>query len=448
MLAPKLTTKPVAKATLRARRPPDEYIELLSRSEGEFLDFVRQLEQNPLFKDLIQEGVVSRVKFRGRLPREKYEEYMDAEFFLFLEEHEITKVVGWDKDFLSDSALNRVSELARKYKVPSGTLTRYLRYLRSTAQEGSRSLVSHAVRIYQQDSYSVNRAAPTAFTDPTDFIAAENRVDLSSIIGMAQEFVEKYGLTEQDFINDILSGEMGAEEISRHYHCSVREAEMLVAAAEQISFAESYEAMVEGMAPTSSGTASSSGETPVAYVSVQDDGAYRLEFDGDSVYVQRYRIRPKSIEESELLDGNPELRELIDRARFINQRMSVLSRIICAVCERQKQFFVSGDPVQLRPLSQADIARDLKEHQSTISRIIRSKVIGTPHGVFPLTYLCQNKTDVVARLVQAYPDKPDTQIRDILLDEYGCRIARRTVAYHRGKRMRRKASREKKKKRA
>jgi len=447
MLAPKLTAKPVAKPTLRARRPPDEYIDLLSRSEKEFLEFVQQLEQHPLFNELIQQGVVSRVRFRGRLPRDKYEEYMDREFFRFLETYKITDVPDWDKDFLSDNALNRVPELARKYQVPAGTLTRFLRYLRSTSREGGHSLVAQAASAYQQDVHAADISSQEAFPDPADLVASKSRVDLSTVIAITQEFVEKYGLTEQDFINDILSGEVAAEEISAKYGCSVREAEEVLSAAGEISFVESYESAIETPSSGSTGAgASSSGESPVAYVSVNDDGSYCLEFDGDSVYVQRYRIRPKCLEESGLLAQYPELRELIDRARFINQRMSVLSRVICAVCERQKNFLLTGDPLQLRPLSQADIARDLKEHQSTISRIIRGKTIGTPHGIFPLTYLCQSKTDVIARLVQAYPDKPDIQIRDILLHEYGCKIARRTVAYHRGKRARRKASREKKRK--
>ncbi len=156
--------------------------------------------------------------------------------------------------------------------------------------------------------------------------------------------------------------------------------------------------------------------------------------------MQRYRIRLKSLDDPGAVDRDPVVRELIDRARFINQRMSVLSRIIVALCERQRPFLSTGNAIELRPLSQADIARDLKEHQSTISRVIRNKTIGTTFGNLPMTYLCQGKTDVIARLVEANPDKPDIQIRDILLNDYQCRIARRTVAYHRGKRTRRKPS--------
>lgn len=442
MLGPRLSARPLPKPALRARRPPDEYIDLLSRSESEFVRFVQQLEQNPVFTELLQQGVISRVKFRGRLPREKYEEYMDREFFRFLDTFGIVNVPGWDKDFLSDTALNHVNDLAKKYKVPEGTLIRFLRYLRSTSSEVSRSSILQLSLSSNSGDYGTEATYPSGFSNPTDFVESESRVDISDVIATAQGFVEKFGLSEQDFLNDILSGELSAQEISDLYHCSVRESEEIFAVAEQINFVESYESAVEShpSPPPAASNSGSAADSPIAFVRCREDGSVGIEFDGDSVYVQRYRIRLKSLDDPRDVDRDPVVRELIDRARFINQRMSVLSRIIVAICERQRPFLTTGNAIELRPLSQADIARDLKEHQSTVSRVIRNKTLGTTFGNFPLTYLCQGKTDVIARLVEANPDKPDIKILDILVNDYQCRIARRTVAYHRGKRTRRKPS--------
>jgi hypothetical protein len=69
--------------------------------------------------------------------------------------------------------------------------------------------------------------------------------------------------------------------------------------------------------------------------------------------------------------------------------------------------------------------------------LIRNKNIETPHGVIPLLFLCQSKTDVVARLIAQYPKLTDYQVVIRLREDYDCQIARRTVAYHRGKRLRR-----------
>jgi DNA-directed RNA polymerase specialized sigma54-like protein len=135
--------------------------------------------------------------------------------------------------------------------------------------------------------------------------------------------------------------------------------------------------------------------------------------------------------------ATPDARDLLLRARFINQRLSVLSRLITTLCNQQTEYLVSGDPRQLKPLAQAELARQLGEHPSTVSRLIRSKVVDTPWGRTPLLFLCQSKTDVVARLVAQYPGLTDQEVVSRLREEYDCYIARRTVAYHRGKRLRR-----------
>jgi hypothetical protein len=55
----------------------------------------------------------------------------------------------------------------------------------------------------------------------------------------------------------------------------------------------------------------------------------------------------------------------------------------------------------------------------------------------PLLFLCQSKTDVVARLIAEFPGLTDQEVVSRLREDYECYIARRTVAYHRGKRVRR-----------
>ena len=92
---------------------------------------------------------------------------------------------------------------------------------------------------------------------------------------------------------------------------------------------------------------------------------------------------------------------------------------------------------KLKPLAQAELSRQMGEHPSTVSRLIRNKSIETPWGKIPLLFLCQSKTDVVARLIAQFPKLTDQEVVVKLRDEFDCYIARRTVAYHRGKRLRR-----------
>lgn len=418
------------KPTLRARRPPETYVELLSKSEEDFYRYIENLESHPLFRKLLQDGLVSKVRFRGKIPREKYEEYMDREVFAFLEQSGITQREGWEKDLLTPSAMQRIPELAQKYGVARGALRRYVRYLLSTQREEVSS-----------GSFARRQAMPEdEGFDPLEIAPGDTQVDLSDLIEIFTQFKDKYDLTEQDFVDDILHGDLTAEELAERYGCTLREAEEVLEAADRVAFVETYE--TSATAPRASAPAAPPSVEPLAHVSVNPDGSLAIQFASDSVYVQRYRIRARDDQVP------PEARELLHQLRFVNQRLNTLSRMITVLCEHQKKYLATGNPLYLKPLSQADVARALKsskgdktEHASTVCRLIRGKVISTPHGILPLTFFCQSKTDVIARVVRECPDKSDSQIREILEHDYDCKIARRTVSYHRGKREHRKTVR-------
>jgi len=111
--------------------------------------------------------------------------------------------------------------------------------------------------------------------------------------------------------------------------------------------------------------------------------------------------------------------------------------LITVLCSLQVDYLKSGEMRKLKPLAQAELSRQMGEHPSTVSRLIRNKSIETPWGKIPLLFLCQSKTDVVARLIAQFPKLTDQEVVVKLRDEFDCYIARRTVAYHRGKRLRR-----------
>jgi DNA-directed RNA polymerase specialized sigma54-like protein len=162
------------------------------------------------------------------------------------------------------------------------------------------------------------------------------------------------------------------------------------------------------------------------------------------VYTQRYHIRPGTLKAIRGEANIPAVaRELLTKARFINQRLSALSRLIRVLCGQQLDYLNTGDIRQMKPLAQAELARQLGEHPSTVSRLIRGKVIETLYGRMPLLFLCQSKTDVVARLIGEFPKLTDQEVVTRLREDYNCFIARRTVAYHRGKRLRRNKRRKK-----
>lgn len=408
--------------TLRLRRPPEEYVSLLAQNEQEFRSYVNTFEDNPLFNRLLKDGVVHKVRLRGKIPREKYEEFMDAQLLAFLREYSIEAFEGWERDFLAPNALGRVSELSTKYKVPEGVLVKHLRYIRSSDQ-GS-LLSSRLTRSSSQSDSSYSSV---------DSASGGAMVDLSETIEATREFVERYDVSEQDFLDLILSGETSPDELATRFGCSLREAEELLESTDRVYLAQNYEDESQAQPRAKARNGGEMREEAVAFVQIVE-GQLSIQFDHDSIYAQRYRIK----RDQKVDAGLPGVvREFLTRARFINQRLSALSRLITTLCNQQLEYLGSGDMRQLKPLAQAELARQLGEHPSTVSRLIRGKSIETPWGKLPLLFLCQSKTDVVARLIGEFPNLTDQAVVTRLREDYNCQIARRTVAYHRGKRVRR-----------
>ncbi|MDF2441260.1 MAG: polymerase sigma-54 factor [Abditibacteriota bacterium] len=481
--------------TLRLRRPPEEYVSLLSKSEPEFQEFIEAFEKHPLFDRLMREGTIAKLRLRGRIPAARYEEFMDTQLLEFLRTSQILEHLDWERDLLSPHALSRVPELAQKYNVAPGTLLRHLRYLKSSSESNfSSSRASRLKNACSDRNHGEGHHGKRSSGELIEQTAAgDTRVDLTEIIETTREWVQRYNVSEQDFLDIVLGGEALPEALAGRFGCSLREAEEVLEAADRLYLAESYEAAGQGQAQSTLNGPRES-EAPVAWVEVIGDKV-AIQFHHDSVYTQRYHIKPHvlraALAASPLKDsgsannglsggmhhggGVPsgdkssngphgaaseaglnamplngaassaaaegrlpaEARELLARARLINQRLSALSRLITSLCNAQIEYLRSGDMRHLKPLAQAELARQMGEHPSTISRLIRGKCIETPWGKFPLLFLCQSKTDVVARLIGTFPKLTDLEVVSRLREEHDCNIARRTVAYHRGKRLRR-----------
>ncbi len=416
---------------LRMRRPPTEYVSLLSQSEKEFRSYVDSLETHPAFDRLMSDGVIARVRLRGKIPREKYEAFMDEQMMDYLQFFGITNHDEWERDFLSPHAMERAAEIAEKYGAPVGDTLKFLRYLSSTGASNMAGVLSSGGG--DRSSGGGEGGDRPSMDDTMSGVAL---VDLTEIIETTRSFVERYEVSEQEFLDLVLSGEATAEILAEHFECSILEAEEVLEAADRVYLAQGYEGA--GQMPdrkAQPARAVNSNDEPVAFVQV-NEGELAIQFHHDSVYTQRYRIKPGAIKELKK-DAPEDARDLLMRARYINQRLSALSRLITQLCELQIDYLATGDVRKLKPLAQAALARDLGEHPSMVSRLIRKKFVETQWGKIELIFLCQSKTDVVARLIAQHPALTDQEVVMRLREDYECFIARRTVAYHRGKRLRR-----------
>jgi RNA polymerase sigma-54 factor len=145
------------------------------------------------------------------------------------------------------------------------------------------------------------------------------------------------------------------------------------------------------------------------------------------------------------------VRSRIDAARWfidaIRQRKDTLMAVMTAIAAVQKEYFISGDESNLKPMILNDIAKKLNMDVSTISRVASSKYVQTPFGTLLLKNLFSESfqnddgdeistkeiKQVVKKLIEE-EDKSSPLTDDKLLGllkKQGYGIARRTVAKYR-----------------
>ncbi|HKK89392.1 MAG TPA: RNA polymerase factor sigma-54 [Saprospiraceae bacterium] len=145
------------------------------------------------------------------------------------------------------------------------------------------------------------------------------------------------------------------------------------------------------------------------------------------------------------------IKNKIDSAKWfidaIRQRQNTLYRTMYTIMQYQKEFFLTGDRAQLKPMILKDIADVTGLDISTISRVANSKYVQTEFGTIHLKDFFSESivkddgevvsTNEVKSILQDIIDeenksKPlsDENLKK-LLDEQGYKIARRTVAKYR-----------------
>ena len=144
-------------------------------------------------------------------------------------------------------------------------------------------------------------------------------------------------------------------------------------------------------------------------------------------------------------------RPKVDAARLfieaVRQRQETLLRTMKAITQMQRQFFLTQDPNELKPLILKDVAEKAGYDISTVSRVRNSKYCLLDGRMYPLSYFFKHPRsnakgesvdaakaqDAISRLVAA-EDKThplsDQQI-SLLLAQMGINIKRRTVAKYR-----------------
>ncbi len=145
------------------------------------------------------------------------------------------------------------------------------------------------------------------------------------------------------------------------------------------------------------------------------------------------------------------IKQKIDSAKWfidmIQQRQHTLLSTMDAIMNYQKEFFLTGDQTNLRPMILKDIAEITGLDISTVSRVANSKFVQTEFGTFRLKFFFSESlsTDsgeevstrevkkILSDLMEGEDKKKplsDERLTE-LLQEKGYNIARRTVAKYR-----------------
>ncbi len=145
------------------------------------------------------------------------------------------------------------------------------------------------------------------------------------------------------------------------------------------------------------------------------------------------------------------IKQKLDSAKWfidaIKQRQHTLMQTMQAIVDFQKEFFLTGDEMNLKPMILKDIAEITDLDVSTVSRVANSKFVQTEFGTFKLKYFFSESlqtesgeevsTREVKSILQDIIDeenkrKPfsDEKLTK-MLQEKGYNIARRTVAKYR-----------------
>lgn len=153
----------------------------------------------------------------------------------------------------------------------------------------------------------------------------------------------------------------------------------------------------------------------------------------------------------EIAEANAFIRQKRDEAatfmRVLEMRQQTLFRVMWAIVQWQREFFMTDDPLRIRPMILKDISGATGDDVSVISRATAGKYVATRQGVYPIKFFFNERrkenddtsTPKVLAALRKVIDEEDKRrpLSDAAIAEVmqraGFDIARRTVAKYREK---------------
>jgi RNA polymerase sigma-54 factor len=139
-------------------------------------------------------------------------------------------------------------------------------------------------------------------------------------------------------------------------------------------------------------------------------------------------------------ENKNDLRSDFDKANLfikcLQQRTNTMQRLLERISTLQKEYILKGEKY-IVPLTRAQIAKELKVHESTISRAVSSKSVQLPDGkIVPMSLFFDRSLGIRTELKETInAEKKEDPLSDSeivkILSNKGIILARRTVAKYR-----------------
>ncbi len=137
-------------------------------------------------------------------------------------------------------------------------------------------------------------------------------------------------------------------------------------------------------------------------------------------------------------DAKPELKQDLEKAslfvKCLQQRNHTMERLLMRVVGMQRDYIIKGEKY-IKPVTRAQLSRELEVHESTISRAVANKAVQLPNKrIVPLSSFFDRSLNIRSELKEIIENevKPysDSDLVEIL-GQRGYEVARRTVAKYR-----------------
>jgi RNA polymerase sigma-54 factor len=193
---------------------------------------------------------------------------------------------------------------------------------------------------------------------------------------------------------------------------------------------------------------------PDMIVERNEEGHWRIFCNDDVhpelVWNQAYEQKVSSCQDEQVQAFvKDKYRQFLWLTKSLEQRKQTLLNIMTVIVDKQKQCFETGFAA-LKPLTMREVAEELGIHESTVSRAVKNKYVQTPFGTVELRRFFSSavssvyadddaassvkvKMFIKQLIERENKQQPlsDQKLAELLHEQYGVAISRRTVAKYR-----------------